>query len=121
MPTVTNVHTRKPFDMPTTLAKLLLAAGVEQRAPEEVAGLLFGSLAHLSVGLATQFPEQWAIFRGGLITSCDDLRDILTSDTPAAVLVGVMNRQHRDSGGKFMAGRAVDGAGGAATRAAQEE
>lgn len=106
MKNVTNVPTRKSFVMPTTLGQLLQAAGIEARAPEEVGGLLFGSLAHLSVAVATQFPEQWPIFRAAFVTSCDDLRDILTSESPASTMAGVMNRQHRDSDGKFASGEA---------------
>lgn len=87
---------RKPFEMPSTLAKLLEAAGVEHRAPEEVGGLLFGCLAHLSLGVSTQFPEHWPMFRAAFIEACDDLRDVLTSDDPAATIEGVKARQRRD-------------------------
>lgn len=87
---------RKQFDLPASLAKLLQAAGVEHRAPEDVGGLLFGSLAHLFVGVHTQFPEHWPTFRACFIEAADDLRDVLTSDDPAATVKGIMARQSRD-------------------------
>ncbi len=88
--------TRRQFVPPSQLAKLLQAAGVEHRAPEDVGGLLFGSLAHLFVGVATQFPEHWPTFRAVFIEAADDLRDVLTSDDPAATVGGIMARQQRD-------------------------
>lgn len=87
---------RKPFDMPTSLGNLLKAAGCEEQAPEVVGGMLFGALAHLFVGVATQWPDQWPVFRAAFIVAADDLRDVLTSDDPAATVAGIMARQRRD-------------------------
>lgn len=93
---ITTIPERRPFDMPTSLAKLLKAAGLEQREPETVGGMLYGSLAYLFVGIATQFPDQWPAFRALFIEATDDLRDVLTSANPEATVAGMRARQRRD-------------------------
>ncbi len=87
---------RKPFDVPTPLAQLLKAAGIEHRAPETVGGLLFGALAHLFTGVYTQFPEHWPVFRAAFIEAADDLRDVLTSNDPTTTVAGIMARQREE-------------------------
>lgn len=87
---------RKPFEAPESTAKLLKAAGCESRSPEEVGGLFFGCLAHLMVGVFTQFPEHWPVFRGAFLEAADDLRDVIASANPTETVAGIMARQQRD-------------------------
>lgn len=94
---ITQITERRPFDMPHQLGKLLRGAGIEQRAPEQVGGMLLGALAHLFLGIATQFPDQWPAFRALFIEGVDDLRDVLTSNDPKATVAGIMARQKRDA------------------------
>jgi hypothetical protein len=89
---------RRPFVAPTQLAQLLKAAGIEHRAPEDVGGMLFGCLAHLMVGVFTQFPEHWPTFRAAFLEAADDLRDVITSDNPPQVVAGIMERQRQQRG-----------------------
>lgn len=91
---------RTPMDLPAPIAKLLQAAGVEHRAPEDVGGLLFGCLAHLSASVHQQFPEHWEMFRWSFIEATDELRDVLTSPDPSGTVAEIMAKQRQATRGE---------------------
>jgi hypothetical protein len=86
---------RKSVELPDAIAKLLRAAGVEHSAPEDVGGLLFGCIAHLSASIHKQFPEHWPMFKRSFIEATDELRDVLMSADPSGEVAETMAKQRR--------------------------
>lgn len=90
---------RKHVDIPTTAARLLKAAGVEQQPPEVGMGLMFGALAQLCVAVSDQWPSAWPVFRSAAIEAAEQLLSVLRADSPKAQLQAVLatQRAHKQS------------------------
>lgn len=84
---------RKHVDIPTTAARLLKAAGVENQPPEIGMGLLFGALAQLCVAVSDQWPAAWPVFRRAAIEAAEQLLAVLRADSPKTQLASVLAMQ----------------------------